>query len=101
MGGARPPGAPFLSVLRLSQIKTGATRSMYPHQRSQTGFSGETYASSPIVLAQFLKLAFEPRIGSDGMRRSMRSAIAMMTANKIHPARRHRANKTLRFDRNV
>ncbi len=39
----------------LIQIKTGATNSRYPHQFNQTGFIGETCASSPMVLAQFFK----------------------------------------------
>lgn len=51
----RGEGAPFLGVLMLFQIKTGATNSRNPHQFNQTGFIVETCASSPMVLAQFFK----------------------------------------------
>jgi len=45
IGRASTPCAPF-RVLMLIQIKTAATNSKYPHQFSQTGFIGETCASS-------------------------------------------------------
>ena len=59
MGTARPGAAgraPFLGVLMLIQIKIGATNSRYPHQFNQTGFIGETCASSPMVLRPIFQM---------------------------------------------
>src|SRR5207247_10852252 len=78
----------LLFLLTLIQIKNGVIRRKYPPHRNQIGFAGETCASSPMVLAQFLKIAFEWKIESDGMRRSIKSAMVMMSTKQSHPARR-------------
>src|SRR5438067_13922735 len=83
------------------QIKNGATKSRYPHQRSQTGFAGDACASSPVVRAQFLKIGLGCKIDNDGMRRSPKSASAVIAANKIQPARRSRLKSARRFTRKV
>src|SRR5436190_20562812 len=87
----------LLFLLTLIQIKNGVIRRKYPHQRNQIGFAGETCASSPIVLAQFLKITFAWKIESDGMRRSIKTAMAMMRRKQSHPARRDFASTACRF----
>src|SRR5882762_9053267 len=81
----------------LCQIKKGAIRRKYPHHRNQIGFAGETCASSPIVLAQFLKTAFEWKIGNDGMRRSINRATPMIRTKQSQPTRRDFADSAFRF----
>src|SRR5439155_22617057 len=88
---------PSFRAVKLIQIKKGASNTRYPHQRNQTGFAGETCASSPIVLAQYLKIALDSGIANDGTRRSIRSAAAIIVANKIHPARRSRPKSARGF----
>src|SRR6266496_5343375 len=78
----------LLFLLTLIQIKKGVRSRKYPHQRNQITFAGETCASSPMVLAQFLKIAFEWKIVSEGMRRSIKSAMAMVRTKQSHPVRR-------------
>src|SRR6266487_4730410 len=85
-----------LFLLTLIQIKQGVKSRKYPHQRNQITFAGETCASSPMVLAQFLKIAFEWKIENDGMRRSIKSAMVMMSAKQSHPARRDLASSACR-----
>src|SRR5436305_15066555 len=83
----------------LIQINNGAIKSRYPHHRNQTGFVGDTWASSPIVRDQFLKIESECRIDNDGIRSSIKSAITLTTANKIQPARRSRTKSDRPFSR--
>src|SRR6266508_2628105 len=80
-----------------NQIKNGVTRRKYPHHRNQIGFAGETWASSPIVLAQFLKIVSGWKIESDGTRRSIKSAIVMMRTKQSLPARRDFVRSAFRF----
>src|SRR5206468_10674242 len=87
----------LLFLLTLIQIKNGVIRRKYPHQRNQITFAGETCASSPMVLAQFLKIAFEWKIASEGMRRSMKSAMAMTRTKQSHPVRRDFVGSACRF----
>ena len=56
---------------------------------------------SPIVRSQFLKIRSGCKIDNDGIRRSIKSAIAIIAANKTHPARRPRPKRDRRFSREV
>src|SRR5947207_815913 len=80
----------------LIQIKNGVIRRKYPHQRNQIGFAGDTWASSPIVRAQFLKIASEVQNSNAGIRRSTRSARQMMRKKQSQPARRDFARSAFR-----